>query len=304
MERAIALLIEQGSVRDAAVLQNNLALARYPLEGPARSLAAFEDAIAFSKERGLAESAAQIDCDCPGLLAELGHTEEALERAARLAGVFEAVGDAFALSTVRAAELAIRLCRGERESSSATAEWLTEAAQAIGTADMHLILLPSAAAALAMEAPERARALLVELAQAKGMHESPFYARRLPEMVRTSVAAGDPAVAKRLVYALELRCPSEEHALCAARAQLAWQEGEFEQGANLFAEAASRWQQFGNVPERAHALLGRGRCLRALGRAGAEEPLLEARELFASMDYKPALAEAEALLTQSPAPAP
>jgi hypothetical protein len=50
------------------------------------------------------------------------------------------------------------------------------------------------------------------------------------------------------------------------------------------------------VPERAYALLGQGRCLAALGKPEAEEPLREARELFASMGYKPPLAETEALL--------
>ena len=70
----------------------------------------------------------------------------------------------------------------------------------------------------------------------------------------------------------------------------------YEEAAELYAEAASRWQEFGNVPERAHALLGQGRCLRALGRPGAEEPLLEARELFASMGYEPMVAEADSLL--------
>jgi len=37
-EGALALLVERGAGRDAATLQNNLAIARYPLQGPARSL--------------------------------------------------------------------------------------------------------------------------------------------------------------------------------------------------------------------------------------------------------------------------
>ena len=41
----------------------------------------------------------------------------------------------------------------------------------------------------------------------------------------------------------------------------------------------------------------------ALGRPEPEEPLREARELFASMSYKPALAEAKALLGESEAAA-
>ena len=67
----------------------------------------------------------------------------------------------------------------------------------------------------------------------------------------------------------------------------------------LYAEAAERWLDFGNVPERAYALLGQGRCLTALGQPEAREPLREARELFASMGYQPALAETETLLEQN-----
>jgi hypothetical protein len=51
------------------------------------------------------------------------------------------------------------------------------------------------------------------------------------------------------------------------------------------------------VPERAYALLGHARSLLALGDpGGAERPLYEARELFESIGYTPALAETEALL--------
>ena len=65
-----------------------------------------------------------------------------------------------------------------------------------------------------------------------------------------------------------------------------------------YADAAAGWLEFGNVPERAYALLGQGRCLVALGHAGAEVPLAEARDLFASMGYRPALAETEGLLSR------
>jgi hypothetical protein len=50
-------------------------------------------------------------------------------------------------------------------------------------------------------------------------------------------------------------------------------------------------------------VLGQGRCLTALGQPEAEPPLREARDLFASMGYKPALAETEALLTRGEAAA-
>ena len=57
------------------------------------------------------------------------------------------------------------------------------------------------------------------------------------------------------------------------------------------------------MPEHAYALLGQGRCLAALSKPDAEAPLRAARELFASMGYKPALAETDALLGKSEAAA-
>jgi len=104
------------------------------------------------------------------------------------------------------------------------------------------------------------------------------------------------------VRGVEPTTPLQAHALSAARPQLAEAAGEHAQAAILYADAASRWQEFGNVPERAYALLGQGRCLAALGQPPAE-PLRKARELFASMGYKPALAETEALLGESEAEA-
>jgi class 3 adenylate cyclase len=300
-EGALALLVERGAGRDAAILQNNLAIARYPLQGPARSLADFEEGIAFCEQRGLAELAAQLEAGCPVLLAELGRPEEALERAGRLAAIAEASGDTHSLIELRSVELANRLARGEREEAHGVADWLVEKARASAAADIVAIAVTSAARALATEAPERACALLAELEQAAGTRESPYYARELAAMLRTALDADDRKVAKRLVDGLEPRYPLHEHALCAARAQLAEHAGEHEKAAVLYAEAAGRWQQFGNVPECAHALLGQGRCLLALADPTTEKTPRPAAEMFSSMGYRPALAETEALLEQTTA---
>jgi class 3 adenylate cyclase len=130
------------------------------------------------------------------------------------------------------------------------------------------------------------------------------YTRQLPSMVRTALAVGDAALANGLVNGIEPRYPLDEHALCAARAQIAERADDRAEAAALYAEAARRWQEFGHVPERAFALLGQGRCLRSLELTGAEEPLREAAELFASMGYEPALAETAALLEGIGVPTP
>jgi class 3 adenylate cyclase len=303
MERALTLLIERGAGRDAAILQNNLAIAGYPLQGPAHSLADFEQGIAFCKQRGLAEMEGGLEVNCYGLLAELGRPEQALKRAGRLAAVLEAHGDTHTLIELRSVELATRLARGE-QGARAEADWLIETVRESGAADVVVFGLAAAASAgLAGGAPKRACALLAELEQAAGTRESPYYARQLGAMLRTALAAGDHDLAKRLAGGLEARYPLDEHALCAARAQLAEHARDHSEAATLYAEAAARWQEFGNVPEHAHALLGQGRCLLALGDPTAEQPLRMAAELFNSMSYRPALAETEALLEQTTAPA-
>jgi hypothetical protein len=138
--------------------------------------------------------------------------------------------------------------------------------------------------------------LLAELEQTSGVRATPYYARLSPMMLRTALAHGDRDLAERLAAGIEQRYPLDEHALRTARALLAEHAGHHPDAAALYAEAAAGWHEFGNVPERAYALLGQGRCLHALGSPEAEQPLREARELFDSMGYKPALAETAALL--------
>jgi tetratricopeptide (TPR) repeat protein len=301
MEQALAVLLEQGAGREAAILQNNLAFARCLVQGPAPSLTAFEQGIAFCEQRGLAEAAAGLEANCPGLLAELGRTEEAIARARRLAATLEASGETHTLIEVCAAELESCLARGE-QGTEADVDWLVQAARTFGAADITVLALAAAATVLVAEAPQRARALLAELERAAGTHETAYYVRHLTAMVRNALVAGDPELARRLAAGLKSRYPLDEHALCASRAQLSEHSGDLAEAAALYADAAERWHAFGNVPERAYALLGEGRCLLMLGRPGAEQPLREARELFASMGYEPALVETEGLLEQTAAP--
>jgi predicted ATPase/class 3 adenylate cyclase len=294
MERAVETC-DPAAGRDLVVLRNNLAIVRYPLQGPARSLAEFEEAIVFGEQRGLGETVAATEANCPGLEAELGHTDEALERALALAARAEADGHFHVLLEVRSVAMALRLARGEVVEPS-EADSLVRIARNLRAADSLIMALAPAAAVLTRSSPESARALLTELERGPGTHETPYYARHLPMMVRTALAIDDASLAETLVAAVTHRYPLEEHVVVSARALLDEHAGRIEAGSRAYADAAARWEEFGNVPERAYALLGHGRCLRALGRPGAEESLLEANELFASMGYVPALAEVGTLL--------
>jgi hypothetical protein len=115
-------------------------------------------------------------------------------------------------------------------------------------------------------------------------------------MVRTAADAGDLDLAGRLAAGLTPRFAYRQHALCAAAAVLAEGRGRTAEAAGGYGEAAERWRRFGIVPERAHALLGRARCLAVLGRPGAAGPAGEARRLFAGLGAAPLVAAADAVL--------
>ena len=65
-------------------------------------------------------------------------------------------------------------------------------------------------------------------------------------------------------------------------AELAEGRGEFDRAEELYASAEEGWRTF-SVPERAQSLLGRGRCLLAMGDPEAVAVLREANEVFASL---------------------
>jgi hypothetical protein len=146
---------------------------------------------------------------------------------------------------------------------------------------------------------EQARLLLHELDSAAVQRTFAAYAWCLTELVRSAVAVGDHEVAGSLAAGVRPATPCDQYGLMSCQAQLAEANGNHTEAASLYADAAHRWNQFGNVPEHAYSLLGQGRCLRALGDPAGQQPLAEARELFASMGYNPALAETDSLLAES-----
>jgi hypothetical protein len=162
----------------------------------------------------------------------------------------------------------------------------------------------AAAAALlrAKKRSDQARLLLEELDLIDASRRAdPFWAAMLPALVRSALALGRPDLATSLTQGVPPVTPLHQHVLTGSQAHLAEANGDRTEAAALYADAAQRWLEFGSVPERAYALLGQGRTFRALRDPGAEQPLLEARDLFAAMGYKPALAETEALLRQAQA---
>jgi hypothetical protein len=295
MRRALALAVEQGLGRAAAVLHNNLALFTWGYEGPRAALALCEEGIDFCERRGIVEAAQWMDAQRLTFIAACGDSERALAEVEAVAAPLEAAAS-MGMIEARATQLVLLVRRGEG-TDTAAAEQVVATARATGEPQM--LALAYAATIQLMIAcgdPVRARALLEELERGRAIHDDIYYAALLPGLVRSAVAMGDAALATRLVAGVEPRIPLQQHALAVCRAELAEASGDHAAAETAYAEAAARWREFGDLPELAYALLGQGRCLVTDGAPGANELLGEARALFASMGYAPALKETDALL--------
>jgi len=124
------------------------------------------------------------------------------------------------------------------------------------------------------------------------------------EALRLALACDDVRLAAQIVatvesFAARESLPLHRHVLATVGALVAESCGEHETVTTSFAAAATGWHEFGMVYEEGQALLGRGRCLVALGRAQeATVPLAAAREIFTRLGAKPALAETDELIQQ------
>jgi class 3 adenylate cyclase/tetratricopeptide (TPR) repeat protein len=302
MRQALTLAVEQGEGRSAAILYNNLVVAALLYEGPQAALDLSREGIEFCQRRGLSEGAEMMAGGLTTPLAEVGRTEEALTDAARLADQLEQAGDV-SFQDPRSLQLRLLTEQG-RHDRAPNPEPMLKAARDSGQPQMIATVVAAAASLLHTQAqPEQARLLLHELDQTPTSRNDPVYASVLPNLVRSALALDDPTLATSLTQGVPPLIPRQQHALTSCQAQLAEAAGNHSEAATLYADAAQRWQQFGNVPERAYALLGQGRSLHALGDSRAEQPLRLAHELFALMGYKPALAQTEALLQQAQAAA-
>jgi class 3 adenylate cyclase/tetratricopeptide (TPR) repeat protein len=294
--RAAELLIDEGNGRDAATFQSNLGYLRWSLEGPAAAIAAFTEAEIFAERRGLIAIAQVASVSRLSPLLEVGRLDEVVEHADALMPTLDMSGNVF--SHVEARGLKARaLVEQGREGAAEAAEAAFIAAVELDKTDqMVLAAVPAALAQVAQGGLDAAQSVLSKVAAIDGVKDSAEYAARLPALVRSSLAAGDPDLTTRLVGGVEPTLPVREHALATTAALLAEARGDHLEAADRFGDAARRWDRFEARLERAYALLGQGRCLATLGDSAADVPLREARALFHEMGARPRIDECDTLI--------
>jgi len=299
-DQVLETALAKGLGDESAVLMFNNALLRESVEGPEEARKAFLRTIEFADSRGLE------DCAAPargGLVEALwlgGEWYEALDLLESATSLLEAAELVFDLVPLKTVSALLLLLQGETSAARAQFEWVATK----DLARMPLLKTPvlAAEAALRFAAGERdeSRRLLGQWVEHRHSATDASLAVFAVIALRMALALSDVKLAQRIVDVYRGPLPVQDFAGRSMNALLAEARGEHEAAAAGFADAAARWHEFGIPYEEAQALLGRGRCLLALGRAPeAAQPLREAREIFARLGARPALEETEDWLAQA-----
>ena len=319
-ERGLRLARERGRMDEASLLTFNQADALLSYRGPAAAAKALTEGLDAARRLRLealeaapardstgsagrlgewdAETARRLTVNLIEALGMLGQWDEALSTAAELIPELERSEAGSDLVIVRTQEAVLRVCRGEAFLAEPFVAWLEQRGleSEIPWISAYA-LLASAPVRFSLGQAGTALELLDGWETRPRPGSGPNYVAYLPEAVRTALAAGDVALAARLSSGIDSILPMQRNVVACLQGLLEEHDGTMDAAAAHFAHAATRWGDFRVPYEEAHALLGRGRCLAALGkRAEAAGSLAAAREIFARLEAGPALAESDALL--------
>ena len=300
LKQALEMCRTSGPGEGASRVLNFVSNWIYIYEGFDESLGICAEGLDVARRRG----AVDLEAELRGVIVWACHAggdwDRVLDEAAAMDPLLETpvVRDPWSRGVVRSLRTLVLVERGRAQESATLLDWLEQRARE-KPSDGAACSIAAAAARMALGDPVRALEFL-SLGEAALRGKGGYWlAWLLPHAVRIALAAGDRTLAERLAGSLEPLQPIARHALVAAQALVTEARGDYEVAAAGFADAASRWHDFAAHYEEAHALLGEGRCLMALGRAHEAVPVLgQAREIFARLGAKPALEETERLLDE------
>jgi len=294
IEAALRLGLDRGFGQVTMVTYINYADSVWFNEGPDRALEIHRTGQEFGARRGVAGFVTWSRGETLWMLFDLGRWDEVLERSERLIEEGGRTQMGIMASSFRAFVL---VRRGQASDAAELLDaFLPLAREARDPQVLSPALLIASEIRLKGGNREGAAELLSELDNRT--RAQPFWTLLyLADIARAAVTAGDPGPAMRLMSAASGGPARHSHGLLAARATLSEAEGDLEEAARLYAEAAAAWESYGGAVEQAMANLGAGRALAGLGRvAEADGPLRAAAKTFSTIGAIPALAEAQALL--------
>ncbi len=282
---AIELGLRLGLGRSTAIAKNNLGDGLGYFVGMREALAQWEDAIEFSRGRGLRETEMWQRGERLRALYHLGEWDELRSEADDVLVWDERTGGG-QLGVVARIDLAnVLVHRDAVDDARAHVEALLPKARESGDPQ---VLVPglSAAALVAAALGDDARALALVRELEELTRATPtFRDFCLVWPSRIAVAAGDPTLVAAFLDADEYDAAWNGCARRTGRAVLAEAEGRADEAATLYRDVAERWEAYGSLVERGYALLGLGRC-------GDAKALVEGQAIFAGLGASPVVAQA------------
>lgn len=294
---SLEMCLELGLGYETVTAYGNLSDLVLEVEGPVSSRELRRQAIEFGERRGIAFKASWVMAESVWELFDLGEWDELLEMADRLIDWEREHGGSQVEAISAPYRAHVLLLRGMTNSAASAQTDFLPRAREIG--DIQVLAPALAVSALIRQASgDLASAVdLIEELERLTRGRFLYRAHHLPDALRVCVDAESLTLGESLFEGTDIPAPRARHLVLTGRAIVAEGQGNVDKGASLFAKVASRWKDFGCPVEQAQALLGRGRCLAALGRRGeAEAPLQEARGIFLRLRATPLVAKAEALL--------
>jgi class 3 adenylate cyclase/tetratricopeptide (TPR) repeat protein len=289
-----------GLGEETALCYGNLAYQLWTTQGPRAALETWRSCEEFCRVRGFESMRMTAKAGILEVQSDLGGWDEVIEVADEIDAWDRSRGgtEIGALAVVYRTQVLLR--RGDTRRAAEFEHALLEA----GTIERVEFLAPALVVGALLEHQlgkgAAALDLIVRFGAATDGHWG-YRAHYLPDAVRVCLAEGEPA------FADSLR-PDEErvmstrgrYCLLTTQALVAEAKGNLRAARDRFEEAARRWEEYGFMLERGHALLGAARCRLELGEEAA--PLLgEARQVFGALGARPLVSEADGWLSRSSA---
>ena len=303
IRRGIDLALEQGSVLLAVYGYEDLSTVLSVSAGPSHALPEVDAGAALARRSGVFDAAESIDIAVRSdVLYALGRWDEVMDAATTyLAGDREDRNAGIQL-ICQVMVCDVSTWRGHLARASELSHDVHLGVRAFGGAQGQNVtawLSVVANAALAAGDVDRAVSVLHEIEAYPNIREGLSYPECLPQSTRVAL----DAVGIEFAYQLATGVPASSMALHRISlemvdAQLAEAGGELDRAEELYASAEEGWRTF-SVPERAQSLLGRGRCLLAMGDPEAVAVLREANEVFASLKAELYIPKVNSLLERA-----
>jgi class 3 adenylate cyclase/tetratricopeptide (TPR) repeat protein len=288
----------QGLGRTVAVAYFNWGVAVRQFRGPRAALEVHSEGLEFARLRH--DQAMQFSLRY-GIAHDrfcAGDWADALEEASILDAEVAAAANWAELGYIRALEVRLLTCTGRVAEAVSPARWAEEAGRGSGEPLLRSDALVAAAGLRLAEGDAgRARDLLACL-DLSGLRDEYDFDWLVTEAVRHAATLEDADLLAGLAGMAVQGRPLSRCVGPAVGAVVAESAGDHEAAAEAYAAAATAWEQLGVPNEQALALLGRGRCLFAMGAPPAEAapPLTAAARVFACLGAQPAREAAEKLI--------